>query len=31
MSNNRRVGREYALKVLFALQLDKDQPKQMNC
>ncbi|WP_321370925.1 transcription antitermination factor NusB [uncultured Desulfuromusa sp.] len=27
MSNNRRVGREYALKVLFALQLDKDQPK----
>ena len=25
MSNNRRVGREYALKMLFALQLDKDQ------
>ncbi|SEA67251.1 NusB antitermination factor [Desulfuromusa kysingii] len=25
MSNNRRVGREYALKVLFALQLDKGQ------
>lgn len=26
MSNNRRVGREYALKVLFALQLDKEPP-----
>ncbi len=25
MSNNRRVGREYALKMLFALQIDKDQ------
>ncbi|MCK5913642.1 MAG: transcription antitermination factor NusB [Desulfuromusa sp.] len=25
MSNNRRIGREYALKMLFALQLDKDQ------
>jgi transcription antitermination protein NusB len=25
MSNNRRVGREYALKMLFALQLDKAQ------
>lgn len=25
MSNNRRVGREYALKMLFAFQLDKDQ------
>ena len=25
MPNNRRVGREYALKMLFALQLDKDQ------
>jgi len=25
MSNNRRVGREYALKMLFALQLSKDQ------
>ena len=25
MSNNRRVGREYALKMLFALQLDKGQ------
>lgn len=25
MSNNRRVGREYALKMLFALQLDKSQ------
>lgn len=25
MSNNRRVGREYALKMLFALQLDKEQ------
>ncbi len=25
MSNNRRVGREYALKILFALQLSKDQ------
>lgn len=25
MSNNRRVGREYALKMLFALQLDKTQ------
>lgn len=25
MSNNRRVGREYALKMLFALQLDKNQ------
>ncbi|MFK5925261.1 MAG: transcription antitermination factor NusB [Desulfuromusa sp.] len=31
MSNNRRVGREYALKMLFALQLDKDQvdPNQL--
>ena len=27
MSNNRRVGREYALKMLFALQLDKNQPE----
>ena len=25
MSNNRRVGREYALKMLFAFQLDKNQ------
>ena len=25
MSNNRRVGREYALKMLFSLQIDKDQ------
>ena len=25
MSNNRRIGREYALKMLFAFQLDKDQ------
>lgn len=25
MSNNRRVGREYALKILFAQQLSKDQ------
>lgn len=25
MSNNRRVGREYALKMLFALQIDKGQ------
>ncbi|MDA3903727.1 MAG: transcription antitermination factor NusB [Desulfuromusa sp.] len=25
MSNNRRVGREYALKMLFSFQLDKDQ------
>ncbi len=25
MSNNRRVGREYALKMLFALQIDQDQ------
>lgn len=25
MSNNRRVGREYALKMLFALQIDKTQ------
>ena len=25
MSNNRRVGREYALKMLFSLQLDKNQ------
>jgi len=31
MSNNRRVGREYALKMLFALQLDKEQsqPNQL--
>ncbi len=31
MSNNRRVGREYALKMLFALQLDKSQtePNQL--
>ena len=25
MSNNRRIGREYALKMLFSFQLDKDQ------
>lgn len=31
MANNRRVGREYALKMLFALQLDSEQyePKQL--
>ena len=31
MANNRRVGREYALKMLFALQLDSAQqePKQL--
>jgi len=31
MSNNRRVGREYALKMLFALQLNKNQvePNQL--
>ncbi len=31
MPNNRRIGREYALKMLFALQLDKEQsgPNQL--
>jgi N utilization substance protein B len=30
MSNNRRVGREYALKMLFALQLDSGQSEQTH-
>ena len=31
MSNNRRIGREYALKVLFALQLSKglEEPESL--